>query len=648
MAHRIVGGTTPSRDRRRSVQSSEHAKDVILAGIRSGLTVKRAAEAAGRQETTYHYYRRTDPNFCKLADAALQLRAEGYKPGEKPVPDFPEFCERYLGMRLYRHQLQWYDLLEGREPRDLRGNQRYEPADPDMILVNTPPDHAKSTTLTISYVVWRIVQDPNVRILVVSKNQDMAKKFLVSIKDRLSESESFIDLQVDFGPPGGFAEGATVWSADKIYVNGRDSGEKDPTVQALGMRGHIYGSRADLVIMDDCVVGSNAHEYEKQIDWIQKEVGSRVASAAGRILLVGTRIESVDLYSEILKPVYYSEGKSPWTYLTQPAVEDFGDGGPEGWTTLWPVTNRPPVSIQGRKVAEAAGWPREGMWPAKDGAALAKERRRISPKAWSLVYMQEQVADDAIFRLDAVQGCIDRARYPGRLMPGQSDHRKWGMEGLTVIAGLDPAAAGYTAIQVWGLDRQTGHRWVLEVVNRKGMPPHDLRAEMFRVTERYGVSEWRIEKNAYQASIVQDRLIREFMNARGVLISGHHTNSNKWDPDYGVASMATLFEGWQEGRNLIRLPSQTQSEPVRNFVEQLVSWFPETKGLTDTVMAAWFVEIRCRELMSGAAGGWHAEASEFLSPRDREGQLVVDLEMALQAGRVSTWDGSLSGFPELN
>lgn len=647
MATRIVGGTTPSKDRRRDERSSRHAKDVILAGIRSGMTVKRACEVASRGTSTFAYYKKTDPNFRRLADDALQARDADYKPGEKPVPDFPDFCEQYLGMRLFRHQLQWFDLLEGRAPRDLHPGQRYVPADPDMLLINTPPDHAKSTTITVSYVVWRIVQDPNIRILIVSKNQDMAKKFLVSIKDRLSESETFSDLQTDFGPPGGFAEGASVWAADKIYVSGRDSGEKDPTVQALGMRGHIYGSRADLVVMDDCIVGINAHEYEKQIDWIQKEVGSRVASAAGRILLVGTRIESVDLYGEIMKPVYYSEGSSPWTLLTQPAVEEFTDT-PVTWTTLWPLTNRPPVSVQGRKLAESQGWPRDSMWPAKNGEALAKERRRISPRAWSLVYMQEQVADDAIFRMDAVQGCIDRARYPGRLMAGQSDHRKHGMEGLTVIAGLDPAAAGYTAIAVVGLDRRSGERWVLEVVNKRALPPHELRAEIQRITERYNVNEWRIETNAYQASIVQDHLIRNFLNARGTILTGHHTGGKKWDTDFGVASMATLFEGWQDGKNLIRLPSQTQSEPMRQLVEQFTSWFPETKGLTDIVMAMWFVEIRCRELMMNDFTGWHSDNSEFMSLRDREGQMVVDLDMALSQGDISQWDGSMTGFAGFN
>lgn len=646
MAVKIVGGSTPSKDRRRSERSSKHAKDVILAGIRSGLTVKRACEVAERGESSFAYYKKTDPDFRVMAEAALQARDEGASAERKEVPDFPEFCAEYLDTQLFWHQLQWYDLLEGREPRDLHQNQRYVRGDADQLLVNTPPEHGKSTTLTVNYVTWRICQDPNVRILLISKTQDMAKRFLMAIKDRLAENERYAKLQTDFAPVGGFAENA-IWAAEKIRVNGADSGEHAYTVQAVGIGGHIYGTRTDLAIMDDCIDHTNHQQYESQINWTQNQVGTRVADAGGRMLLIGTRLETVDLYSEILKPAYYVDGESPWTYLTQPAVLEYADD-PKDWKTLFPVTNRPPVTIKGRKVAQADGWPKDGMWPMWPGEALARKRRKMRARNWSMVYMQEQVADDATFKAEDVQGCVDRARYPGRLMAGQSGHRKYGMEGVTVIGGVDPAAAGYTAMQVWALDRQTGVRWVLEIVNKQALPPHKLRAELFRLTERYGVSEWRIEKNAYQQSITQDALIRDYMNARGVLVSGHHTNSNKWDPDFGVASMATLFEGWQEGRNMIRLPSQTQSEPVRNFIEQLVSWTAETKGLTDTVMAAWFVEIRCRELMGVGLDDNHSIVNEFMSGRDLESQFVVDLEMALQSGQISSWDGRMDGFSRFN
>jgi hypothetical protein len=636
---KLAGGSP--RDRRVSKASSKDKKQIIVATVRMGHTIAEGCHQAGVTRKTHEYYRKSDPDYRDLIDRALQAQAEKAGGERREVPDFPEFCERYLKTQLFRHHLQWYDLLEGRTPRDLHPAQRFVRGDEDQIVVNTPPEHAKSTTLTVNYVVWRIVQDPNIRILLVSKTQSMAAKFLFSIKQRLAESETYIDLQQHFGPPGGYSEGASSWSSTQIRVAGADSGEKEYTVEAVGIGGQIYGTRTDLVIMDDCVDNTNHQQFEQQIDWIQNIVGSRVADVGGRMLLIGTRMATVDLYSEILKPQYYSEGTSPWTYLTQPAVLNFADK-PKDWETLWPATNRPPVTIQARKQAEAEGWPKDGLWPMWHGEALARKRRKMTPRNWSMVYMQDQVADDAIFRQEDVQGCIDRARYPGRMFDGQPQHRPYGMDGLLVIAGLDPAAAGCTAMVVVGLDRRTGVRWVLDVVNKRGMPPHEMRSEIKRLTERYGISEWRIEKNAYQASIVQDQLIKDYLTARGCLISPHHTNSNKWDPDFGVSSMATLFAGWQEKRNLIRLPSQTQSEGVRAIIEQLCAWFPETKALTDTVMALWFAEIRCRELMVSDFSGWHTNSSEFTSERDQAGQMVVDIDFALQQQGAGAWDGTVN------
>jgi hypothetical protein len=636
---KLAGGSP--RDRRISKASSKDKKQIIIATVRMGHTIAEGCHQAGVTRKTHEYYRKSDPDYRDLIDRALQSNLEKAEGLRREVPDFPEFCERYLKTQLFRHHLQWYDLLEGREPRDLHAAQRFVRGDEDQIVVNTPPEHAKSTTLTVNYVVWRIVQDPNIRILLVSKTQSMAAKFLFSIKQRLAESETYLDLQQHFGPPGGFQEGASTWSSTQIRVAGADSGEKEYTVEAVGIGGQIYGTRTDLVIMDDCVDNTNHQAFEAQIDWIQNIVGSRVADVGGRMLLIGTRMATVDLYSEILKPQYYSEGNSPWTYLTQPAVLNFAED-PKDWETLWPATNRPPVTIQARKTAQEAGWPRDGLWPMWHGEALARKRRKMTPRNWSMVYMQDQVADDAVFKQADVQGCIDRARYPGRMFDGQPQHRPYGMDGLMVVAGLDPAAAGCTAMVVVGLDRRTGVRWVLDVVNKRGMPPHEMRSEIERLTERYGITEWRVEKNAYQASIVQDQLIRSFLSARGCLISPHHTNSNKWDSDFGVASMATLFEGWAGGHNKIRLPSQTQSEGVRAFIEQLCSWFPETKGLTDTVMAFWFAEIRCRELMVTDFSGWHTNNSEFTSERDQSGQMVVDIDFALQQQGAGAWDGAVN------
>ncbi len=639
-----AGATRLGYQRTRSGGTSDSSMRTILAAIEKGFSITDACRAAQRSRSAYQYYRDNFPEFRDRVDVLLAQRAEGLARRREDMPSFPDFCREYLGTEMNWHHLQWFDLLEGREPANLHPRQIYVKGEPDQILINTPPEHAKSTTLTINWVTYRICQDPNVRILLISRTQDMAKKFLHAIKERLNDNAAYAKLQADFGPPGGFASGDT-WSQTAIRVNGSDSGEHAYTVQAVGVGGQIYGTRADIAILDDCVDHTNHQQFESQITWLQNQVGTRVADAGGLTIVIGTRIESVDLYSELLKPHHYVDGESPWTYLTQPAVLEDSDD-PAKWVTLWPVTNRPPVSQKGRRYWEARGWPREGRWPMWNGEALKKKRKGMSARNWSMVYMQDQVSDDSTFKMEAVQGCVDRARYPGRLMPGQPGHRVHGMEGLYVVAGLDPAAAGFTAMVVLALDRQTGTRWLLEVVNKRALPPHEMRSEMERLTDRYRINEWRIEKNAYQGSIVQDRLVRDMLNSRGCLISPHFTDSGKWDPDFGVASMATLFDGWETGHNKIRLPSQTQSEAVRNLIEQLCSWFPETKGLTDTVMALWFAEIRCRELMFTDFDSHHVDSSEFMSERDIESQAVIDIDYALQMqGRYEgAWNGSMQGW----
>ncbi len=107
----------------------------------------------------------------------------------------------------------------------------YEQAALNRILINVPPEHAKSTVITTNYVVYRIVTNPNTRVIIVSKTQGMARKFLGAIKTRLSHP-AYTKLQVAFGPNGGYKADATQWQADMIYLGtGRDSGEKDPTVR---------------------------------------------------------------------------------------------------------------------------------------------------------------------------------------------------------------------------------------------------------------------------------------------------------------------------------------------------------------------------------------------------------------------------------
>lgn len=617
-------------------------KALIIEYVKQGRTIKDALDDCGYTYDIYKYYRRTDPVFKDQMDRMMEVRKLGLnRKARGEMISFPEFCETYLGTRLFNHHLQWLDLLEGREPRNLHPAQTYHKGEPEAIIVNTPPEHAKSTTLTVNYVTYRICEDPNVRIIIISKTQEMAKRFLRAVKDRLAGTNpAYAKLQMEFAPEGGFSANSSAWTADAIYISGdmRDSGEPSPTVQALGIKGQIYGSRADLIIMDDCIDSGNAHEFEKQIDWVQNEVNSRLAVPGGRLIIVGTRLATVDLYSEIQKSEYYGDEESPYTYLTQPAVLEFADE-PKDWVTLWPRTNRPPVSLAGRKeVAEDE----DGLYPMWNGPALSKKRARMSPRNWSMVYMQEQVVADAIFDPVKVVGCIDSQRFAGPMVRGGAGHRPAGMDGLYVIGGFDPALTGNSAAVILGVDRETGVRWVLETWTRGNLKPDDLRDKIKELTAKYRVNEWRVEKNAMNLMVSQDREINQYLASRGCLLREHFTGSNKWDADFGVASMAGLFEYHEKGENLIRLPSRTNSEGTRHLVEQLVGWEPLPPGRknrkkTDCVMALWFAEIRARELLSEVYEGFHLP-NEYAAPRDMERQVVVDLDyMSMNMHDMGSW-----------
>lgn len=604
-------------------------KREVLKSIAMGQTVDVAMYKIGRAPRTYENWRKTDAEFAAAVDR-IRNGQRGIHSEEKTArietgefPGFADFSEKYLGAQVFPHMLNVIDMMEGRPPGWQHPSMVFESGEPDLAIVNMPPEHGKSTTLTVNYVTYRLVKDPNTRVIIISKTQSMARKFLYSIKQRLTHPK-YADMQQAYGPPEGYDHDAESWSQDMIYLSGdsRDSGEKDPSVQSLGVRGHVYGARADIIILDDAVDLQNAHEFEKQIDWIQSEVVSRI-SASGMFLVVGTRLAAKDLYSELRDSSRYPDERSPWSYLSMPAVLEFADTN-EDWVTLWPQSNAPEIGAKG-EMAEAD---ERGLYPKWDGKRLSKKRSRMQPKTWAMVYMQQQVHEDAIFHPDAVRACINGNRVQGLIPRGMANCRPGGMDGLVVVAGMDPAMAGFTAATVMGLDPRTQKRYVLAVHNEAGMTPDAIRNLIKDWTGKYGISEWRIEKNAFQSMLTQDREVREFLNSRGCVLREHQTSSNKWDADFGVASMSMLFSGWEDGVNLIELPSTHQSEGVKALIEQLVTWHPAAPKTqkTDTVMSLWFVELACRDRLTSILGLSRTHQNNpFLTGWDKSQQVSVNL-----------------------
>ena len=571
--------------------SKVEAQERVLLQLEQGLTITAAMATVNRNDTTFRQWVMQSPEFKERSEKA-RLMGKGVKADLKEIKDiaFPDFCEQFLDSPMFDHHLSWYDIIEGRPPRWLHPSMTYEPGALNRVLINVPPEHAKSTVITTNYVVHKIVTNPNARVIIVSKTQGMARKFLGAIKTRLSHP-AYTKLQVAFGPNGGYKADATQWSADMIYLGtGRDSGEKDPTVQALGFGSQIYGARADLIILDDVVMGSNAHEWEKQLEWIQKEVITRLGRH-GKLVVVGTRISSVDLYKMIRDPGQWTGGKSPFTYFSQPAVLEF-DEKPENWKTLWPKSNMQENEIDGAD--------ENGLFPKWDGPSLFTRRSEVAPSVWAMVYQQEDVQEDSIFSPTCVAGSVNGMRKRGPLKPGVPGHPKHA-ESIYTVIGLDPAMAGATGAVVVSYSRTDGMIYVLDCINMTEPSPQKIQDLIEDWVEKYRPQELRIEINAHQKAYALDDNLRNFLAQYGCQLNSHFTGKNKWDTSFGVASMATLFGNTRDGRfqdnNLIELPSNEGSEGLKTLVQQLITWKPDTRNPTDTVMALWFAIIRIRELM---------------------------------------------------
>ena len=587
------------------------AQEKVLLQLEQGSTITAAMAAVGRNDVTFRQWSMADPDFKARADKA-RLAGKGMIAdlGDLKNISYPDFCEQFLDTKLFEHHLDWFDLIEGREPRWLHPAMTYELGAANRVLINVPPEHAKSTVITTNYVVYKIVTNPNARVIIVSKTQGMARKFLGAIKTRLSHP-AYIKLQTAFGPNGGYKSDATQWSADMIYLGtGRDSGEKDPTVQALGFGSQIYGARADLIILDDVVMNSNAHEWEKQIEWLQKEVITRLGRH-GKLLVVGTRVAPIDLYKMIRDGSQWTGGKSPFTYFAQPAVLEF-DEKPENWKTLWAKTDKQEGDID--EVDE------NGLYPKWDGPSLFTRRSEVAPSVWAMVYQQEDVQFDSIFSPTCVAGSVNGMRKRGPLKAGTPGHPKNTDNTYTVI-GLDPAMAGATGAVVVSYNKADGRIYVLDCVNMTDPSPAKIQNLIEDWVERYKPQEIRIEINAHQKAYALDDELRNYLAAHGCQLNSHFTGKNKWDTGFGVASMASLFGNTRDGRfqdnNIIELPSNEGSEGLKTLVQELITWKPDTKNPTDCVMALWFAVIRVRELMqqrnkvSGyAANRWATRAQK--------------------------------------
>ncbi len=572
----------------------EEKKAALIGRVQSGLGVPEAAALLEVKPDVLRRWLAEDKGFAARLEAAKSEGAEAITralgpSGDKRI-DFGTFSREFLGTEVFPHQRNWIDVLEGREPSWRHPSMIFESGNPRRLLINVPPEHAKSTTITVNYATYLICMNPNVRIGIVSKTQTRASEFVYAIKQRLTE-ERWAKMQQVYGPAGGWKETADQWTQTRIYLK-RDSDAKDPTVQALGIGQQLYGSRLDVIIVDDAVDTTNAHEAEKQMEWLQKMAITRVGKV-GKLIIVGTRVSPLDFYKEIRNPDRWTGDRSPFTYFAMPAVLEFA-AKPEDWVTLWPISDRPWEGEEDEAVPDE-----NGHYSKWDGPTLFARRSEVSPSTWAMVYQQQDIEDDAVFNPLLVSAATNRMRKPGPIRFGAPGHPKEG--NWVTLIGMDPAMTGKAGFVAYAVERTTGKRLVLNAFNMVEPSPQKIRALLEEWVQQYSPMELIVEINAHQKSYALDEELNQWLSNFGVRLKPHFTGKNKWDTNYGVAGMATLLGTLRDGKanhdGLLELPDNT-NEHIKALTQQMLTWKPDTKNATDVLMALWFCELRAKELVN--------------------------------------------------
>lgn len=243
--------------------------------------------------------------------AAMARMVNRIRTAQSDAAAFTEFAIRTpLGaeIKLAPFHREWYQGWES-HPR---------------VLVEAPRAHGKTSNV-IAYALWKLGNNPNLRIRCLCQNDAKAKERLYEFRMNLENNPAvklvFPDLkQADVGE----------WTKTKLYVE-RTARTRDPSFEAVGIMTAITGGRTDLLICDDVVDMRNAILYPSMREQIKMKFHGEIMGTmepGGQMIYIATPYSTADL-TAVLK------ANPEWKYMRYVIGNDkdpFFPLWPEKWT----------------------------------------------------------------------------------------------------------------------------------------------------------------------------------------------------------------------------------------------------------------------------------------------------------------------------
>ena len=414
----------------------------------------------------------------------------------------------------------------------------------DRAVIWSHPEGGKTWQL-IPYVLWRLGNNPSLRIAWASNTYGQAERPVKAIMQYLQRSA---ELRRVFPRLKASTRKGDTFGVHALTVE-REEISKDPSLITCGAYGSILGARIDLLILDDVIDFENTRSVEhreKFAEWVSTTLFSRLTDGA-QVIVVGNAWHRDDLLHKLAANPRFVSMKCP---LITPA-------GQSSWPEKWSL------------------------------ARIEAKRQEAGPLHFARLYMCE-VRDDASSRFQ--RSWLDQARERGRGRSFIDGVRTSTLPaGFKVYTGVDLGVRQHSGSDPTVLFTILVHpnesREVIDIQAGTWQAP-EIVQRIYDVHSRFHSIIY-VEDNAAQ-DFIRQWLVGQY----AVPIRPFNTGRNKLSPEFGIESLATEFAA---GKWVIPERGTTEQLSERDkWLEEM--YFYDPKSHTgDRLMACWIAREGSRQ-----------------------------------------------------